>query len=466
MDTGELAGRIYSKPGFSDGEHITSSAISTKESEFVVTASGSLYKIGREAALMDEWLFLETGQLAGRIYGKAGGALDLVDGDMFISSAVPIAGQHTGYVVTSSGSIYRQGRKAASLEEWRCNEGTWQFSGNVYGSHHGLADGTEHTTSHVSSANRYDGFICTANLNIYKLGQPADGQHNAQPDPKLAASELTLGRVEEATLGLREMVGLDDEQLAKALKEGVEGIAREFENHGEKHDRENLHYVLHGVACDEDYLPSQVKADIANGSYHGGKLVAGEYDAGHAGMRLEHFLQLEPAQQSRLTLPEILALRLYTTSSFRCFNNPLRRREKPHPFAFGVYHLAEGIRKLRTVVAMNSASAMQKTEWLYRGMRNLRLPDNFARVGGCELAPMSTSTSLEVARSYSKSVCPLVFQYRLMGIGRGASLQFLSVYPKEHAFLFPPLTFLSTAGAEPSKMDDGMTVMTVTPILS
>jgi hypothetical protein len=56
---------------------------------------------------------------------------------------------------------------------------------------------------------------------------------------------------------------------------------------------------------------------------------------------------------------------------------------------------------------------------------------------------MSTSAKREVALSYAQSKCPLLFQYKTRGLGRGVPLSFLSCYPKEEEFLYPPMTCVS-----------------------
>ena len=46
-------------------------------------------------------------------------------------------------------------------------------------------------------------------------------------------------------------------------------------------------------------------------------------------------------------------------------------------------------------------------------------------------------------------------------LGRGCSLEFLSVYPKEREYLYPPLTYLQPEGT--TITDDGITLVEVTP---
>ena len=120
---------------------------------------------------------------------------------------------------------------------------------------------------------------------------------------------------------------------------------------------------------------------------------------------------------------------MYTSSSYPCFNRPLRERQKPHPFAMSVYYLADGLKKLRAVAAQIDPEGFTKEVVLWRGMQDLTLDkDEFAKKGGTELAPMSTSHSQSVAFKYAASHAPLVFKYKtLNGMQRGASIEFLSL---------------------------------------
>ena len=55
---------------------------------------------------------------------------------------------------------------------------------------------------------------------------------------------------------------------------------------------------------------------------------------------------------------------------------------------------------------------------------------------------MSTTTDADVAIHYAKSNMPTVFEIRVGGVDRGASLKVLSQYPSEDEILFPPRSFL------------------------
>jgi len=273
-----------------------------------------------------------------------------------------------------------------------------------------------------------------------------------------------LGQAMEAAEGLNALLGIDDPALrGSLLKLGLEAVELEFAEHGDAQDKANLHYVLHGAAADEasKEFPPHVREDYARGSYHGGALPPGDYDHGHGGMRLDDFVAHPHAQIAKLSRSHVLALRLYTTSSYRLLNAPLRARAKPHPFRMTVFYLAEGLKKLRAVSAQLEPDMFNEVVWLYRGMRDMTVDaSTFMVSGGTELACMSTTRSHEVARKYAASQVPLIFKYKTRGLGRGCSLEFLSVYPKEKEYLYPPLTYLQP---EATYEDDGMSFVEVTP---
>ena len=86
-------------------------------------------------------------------------------------------------------------------------------------------------------------------------------------------------------------------------------------------------------------------------------------------------------------------------------------------------------------------------------------------LGGTELAPMSTTDDKEVVLSYARNTCPRVFVYETLALRRGCCIQYLSIYPQEVEYLYPPLTFLSAAGTEPY-VEDGITFVAIKPQMS
>ena len=92
----------------------------------------------------------------------------------------------------------------------------------------------------------------------------------------------------------------------------------------------------------------------------------------------------------------------------------------------------------------------------------------FLKNGGTEFACLSTSASRDVAWGFAQSDLPLIFKFESKDFSsRGADIAFLSVYPNEREFLYPPLTFLRPVGAQNEVFGDKTAlVVTVEPKLS
>ena len=109
-------------------------------------------------------------------------------------------------------------------------------------------------------------------------------------------------------------------------------------------------------------------------------------------MRLADFASHPQSLTANLTLAETAALRLYTTAAFKSINDPLRdferlARKEKHPFALTVVLIAEAVLKLRAVGAQGPEA--HKKVLLYRGMRNVDLPERFYEEGGSEVSHTS-----------------------------------------------------------------------------
>ena len=123
--------------------------------------------------------------------------------------------------------------------------------------------------------------------------------------------------------------------------------------------------------------------------------------------------------------------------------------------------------------AMNKiarASRIPRGRKVFRGMAGVRLPDLFLLAGedgargGVEFAFMSTSTNKEVAVSYINTAkgLPILFEFEVGSIDRGAPLSFLSEFPSEDEVLVPPLSNLEVTGV-PFTMDTAKGQVTVYP---
>ena len=286
--------------------------------------------------------------------------------------------------------------------------------------------------------------------------------------PGLAASAtlsegfecMKFGDSKEATKGLRSFIGLENDiQMGKLLKKGIQAIQEEFVFNGSLQDLENFFYICYGVAQYKEHMPAHVLDDIDRGKYHGGPLSHGDFDFGNKRKRLADFVDHQHSKDSNISESNVLCARLYTCSSYKRFNNPLRQAINPHPFKMTVYYLDEGLRQLRTVEAMNPTE-FSRVRKLYRGIRGKSIPeDKMKEEGVVERAPMSTSADRSVAEKYARvneeeQVPRILLEYNTKALSTGTSIKFLSVYPKEEEILYPPLTRIELEGNLESK--DGL----------
>ena len=263
------------------------------------------------------------------------------------------------------------------------------------------------------------------------------------------ARALVTGNPSEAARGLAHYMRVDETVLRSQLSRGTAAIMDEVAEFGNAELNDCLHYVLHEPCAPKHF---------ANGMR----------DVGRNGERLADFCAMAPAVSFGLSEAHVCALRLYTTAAFKYLNGPLREqgRTKPHPLPTTVAFIADGIKKLRAKHA-EGGSATQVVQ-LYRGMRNLAISDAFMaeRRGGTELAPMSTTSDIGVAASYSLSGASLLFKLKVNNFMQfGADLQWLSAFPGEAEICYPPLTYLQPTGrVERVKLLEGTVTYTVVEV--
>ena len=121
-------------------------------------------------------------------------------------------------------------------------------------------------------------------------------------------------------------------------------------------------------------------------------------------MKLDDFANHEMAKTCKLTKPEVLVLRFYTTAGYKTINNPLRdkdrlKRREAHPLPLMVFLLSVAVKKLRTAFADSANSRFD----LFRGMSKVELESEFLKKGGTELSPMSTTEDLAIAIKYAST---------------------------------------------------------------
>ena len=97
-------------------------------------------------------------------------------------------------------------------------------------------------------------------------------------------------------------------------------------------------------------------------------------------------------------------------------------------------------------------------------MSGVKLPECFMIAkegggkGGVDFAFVSTSTDRTVAANYvGGKEMPILFEFEVGDVDRGASLSFLSQYPNESEILIPPLSYLEVTDEpflEPTEKGD------------
>ena len=240
-------------------------------------------------------------------------------------------------------------------------------------------------------------------------------------------------------------------------------------------------------------------------------------DLGHHGKRLDDFWREQPAQlretREELSRAEIAVLRLYTGPWFKAVNFYLRYLPVAECCTSTPYHVDEAenadgshaaydvrrfyldgtnetvpcrrcnkkrsehhcqpIDNWATSAALlyrgiDKLASVTRNATVYRGIKenHVRLPDDFVQptdasrgfAGGVELGAMSTTVDEKVALSYMREkgidVDCALFEIQFATYSCGADLSFLSQYPAEHEFLFPPgtsLTFRSKEMLKPGR---------------
>jgi hypothetical protein len=138
-------------------------------------------------------------------------------------------------------------------------------------------------------------------------------------------------------------------------------------------------------------------------------------------------------------------------------------RSQPPCSTGGLYStllISKALKKLRA----NHMQRPFRSCYLYRGMKNLMVSEDFLLKGGAERACVSTSTDLDVIARYAQSEVPLVFCFKVESpMELGADIKWLSLFPGESEILYPPLTFLKPMFEQRIKNLKQGTVITLKP---
>ena len=263
-------------------------------------------------------------------------------------------------------------------------------------------------------------------------------------DDRFSARLLVFGRMVDAALGIHHFLDVEQNALRQGMLRGVEAIREEFEARGTAEDIECMRYVLDEAAGSSPKTFPNARAPRDCNDH--GEVLADRLRPDGTPMRLRDFLGLPAAVMAKLELAHVAALRIYSTAAYKTLNSALRdphrrARGEAHPLSVTVAFISAAVGSLRAVEAMGPDAT--KTVDLYRGMRDVAMDDGFMAEGGSEYAPMSTTSDFHTAVTYSASRKSVLLRLRTRSsMERGADLTFLSCFPGEKEYLFPPLCAL------------------------
>jgi hypothetical protein len=205
-------------------------------------------------------------------------------------------------------------------------------------------------------------------------------------DEACTLKNIRLESIDVASKGLQSWMNVDLQEHYRRIGMGVNGIQEEVdmyccdcEKRCDPSERTAFGIDLEAqtqmhIKHEEDFrLAKEVQSllnYIRRGEQCKKQYCNGVIDQGQERPLLD-FCSHENFKKAGLLVPEIVALRLYTTSAFMLMNNPLRDDDRQKkgakcPLAVATYFADEGIRKHRALIA----NKMEPTV-LWRGIRNV-----------------------------------------------------------------------------------------------
>ena len=269
----------------------------------------------------------------------------------------------------------------------------------------------------------------------------AQGHQSTEPAPGTAQADKYQGRLfygsDQAFFnGAAAVLG------TQADGDGAVGvIMREILEHGEDSDRYNLWYVRFCAGVEQHNYNENGELRLHNGT------PKAKLDEGHGGMLLADFTAVINGQlaqygsSNRVSHAQVLALRLYTTSTFRRLNSALR--DKGMGKVEGDLGFKACIQSARKCLLVMQAIPRPKAS-TFRGISGY-LPADFATmVMGMDYSFISASTDESVGVEFSGSVDhSVLFEVEYQRACPGVDVAILSLFPGEKEVLFPPCTGLS-----------------------
>ena len=320
-----------------------------------------------------------------------------------------------------------------------------------------------------------------------------------------SAASLVSGAPTEAARGIFELIAWDEGTIRASMARGTAAIIEEIELHGTATDLECLDYTLRQVAGSSDVIFQHGWTRDMTPSHRGKRLsdfMADPRSRG-AGLLEAHVVAQRLYTTAAFRSINSPLRRLATHPLTNEVILPPKLVE-PHPMPCTVSFLYDALKRMRAVAELaNSEASMRRVanaqrssaedaerpsiaadaddtkqeerrafevlarllgrmqrscisrrrrkpeprpgRVLWRGIKGVEAPERFVSRGGTELAPMSTTSDLRVAVRYARGVSKsLIFMLRVDNfMQEGADLAFLSAFPQEREFLYPPLTFLA-----------------------
>jgi hypothetical protein len=342
------------------------------------------------------------------------------------------------------------------------------------------------------------------------------------------ANDLLTGAPKTAALGLEGFMRITPQEAAELRGGGVDAIRGEFEEHGSEKDKKWLKYI-----ADEEATPGTGEWGKYDEGREGNPRLADfaeMKEAKDAELSVANTLALRlytsPAYGSlndplrdfdevcqcdaKLWCKSSSPFSVLKNGALECPVCGTKKHEarhcmkSKHPFPATILHVRDAILKLRAVDAAKEAEGAARNgaavsggsadsahggagsgsqgaaaQTLWRGIKNVNMPESFMSGGGVELGVMSATYDLSTAVQFSCATLEelergalVIFKFVTSSfMERGASVEWLSVFPKERECVFPPLTFMSPTGRRqnmrsmPGQQTGNYTIIEVAPRL-
>jgi hypothetical protein len=243
--------------------------------------------------------------------------------------------------------------------------------------------------------------------------------------------ELHYGDYKAFHNGAADVLGADI-----ADGDAMASIMRNITDHGGSNDKYNLWYLGFCAAVEQ---PEYNKR---------GERKSNVFDEGHAGFRLADFARLtndrleRAASKNRVTDAGVLALRLYSASTFAPMNKALRDKGAGRS-AGELCRFRACIQSARKCLLKMAAIKRPHVD-TFRGVTGyLAVKFESERIG-MDFAFFSATTEREVASKFVGSAkTSVLFEIAYISGCPGVDISELSVYPGQKEVLFPPCTGLN-----------------------